>query len=112
MGYESPAKLKKAQEESKQLLLGFTSSITVKVTPHPGGGVLVTPGKVLVEGSVSDAAKALGLPNKQLVYLLIEEKEIHAWKPNARAKNGKYRVNMASVYALKAKWLAQQDQRV
>lgn len=106
-------KQKPTKDDRRQLLLdildlpgsvSISSAVTATVHHQPGGAILVKPGKVMLEGSVSDAKKALGLPNAKLVIRLIQDGEIDANKPRKTSPNCKYRVNMLTVYALKEKW--------
>ena len=89
-------------KSATQLTLNLTSAASVVAIPQPGGGLLLKPGKILVEGSVADAAKALGLDRK-MIYALIEDGEITAWKPRKCASNCHWRIEMASVYEYRSR---------
>lgn len=102
---------KHAKPDPRQLLLdlaGISTSVSVvapvTAIPQPDGAILLRPGKLQVEGSVSDAAKALG-QSRTMVLRLIHTGRIQAYKPNqASSKNCKWRIKMTTVYALKSRW--------
>lgn len=102
---------RKVQGQS-QMLLNLVASGSVVSVPQPGGAMLFKPGKIQLEGSVSEVMQVLGLRDRKDVYRLIEEKRIHAWKKNDGAENGKWTILMDSVYALKRDWMGQQDRRI
>ena len=82
---------------SKPAQLDLNFYVTTVCTPMPDGAVLVRAGRVKQTGTVNDAAQVLGV-SRDLIYELIKAGDIVGFKPNKRAKNGKYRVNMASVH--------------
>lgn len=93
------------------MLLNLSCASGMRVVPQPEGSLLVMPGKVTLEGSVRDAMKVLGLRDPMTVYRLIQDKDIKAWKPRNKGKNCMWRVDMASVTALKERRKREQEER-
>jgi excisionase family DNA binding protein len=78
-----------------QLELGLFVSPDVAVTRFADGEIRLKPKAPLITGGTKEAAKALGVSPKTIIRL-IEDKQIHAWKPAKR----KWRIDMTSVYDL------------
>lgn len=87
-----------------QLMLFETDS-----KPQADGSLLVRPRR-LITGREIDARKAaeiLGFRDRETVFRLIERGELAGWKPDSRRGNGKYRIDLESVYSYKARRIEQ-----
>lgn len=80
-----------------QLELDLQIAPSVRVVRRPGGVVELHPQAPRLEGTVTEAARVLGVSPRTL-RTMITEGIVRAWKPRSH-----WRVCMASVYALRAR---------
>jgi len=99
-----------AKPTSEQLTFKFTATAGVTVIRLSSGEVHLKPDKILLRGSVRQAAKILG-GSVMTVYRLIEDGEIRAWKPRNTSPNCKYVVDMTTVYELQERRVGAVDSR-
>lgn len=84
-----------------ELPLRLVAAPGARIVRRADGVTEIRPTAPQIEGTVADACRILGGVGPDVVYELIAAGVIQAYKPNPTRRKGRWRVVLASVWAIK-----------